>query len=158
MLALVVVLLVSNVVTIGALIVALRVRLGSELPPDPALAQALPAARGSAGHPRRVISVEIHNPIELAGHRNRMFGIAGSFVPDLTRRVVYDQTAKMLRDGLAENRVVADVRVHALIAPPPARPAAPPAPVVAPAPVADLSPLAPEFADEGAAEVGQPEQ
>jgi hypothetical protein len=150
MLALVVVLLVTNAVTIGALVYALRVRLGRESPPEPALANALPPAKGAAGAPprsRRVISIEIHNPLELAGQRNRMFGIAGSFVPDLTRRVVYDQTARLLRDGLAEHRVVADVRVHVFAAAPVQGGPQPIAPDVRPA-VVDLSPLAAEFAEE----------
>jgi hypothetical protein len=104
-----------------------------------------------------VISIEIHNPIELAGHRNRMFGIAGSFVPDLTRRVVYDQTARLLRDGLAAQRVVADVRVHAFGAGTSATAITDSSPLPstsselvsnAPAPVAGLAPLAAEFADE----------
>jgi hypothetical protein len=43
-----------------------------------------------------------------------MFGIAGSFVPHLTRRIVYDQTVRQLRDQLAAHNVVADVRVHVL--------------------------------------------
>lgn len=155
MVALVIVLAVTNVVTAVALVAVWRLRLGAETPADPALSAAVPATRGPAtaeGRARRLISIEIHNPIELAGHRNRMFGIAGSFVPDLTRRVVYDQTAKLLRDGLAEHRVVADVRVHAFAAVPAA--AAPPASKVAsianPAPVADIAPLAPEFVDEDA--------
>jgi hypothetical protein len=158
MLALVIVLVVTNVVTVAALVVVLRTRLGAESPADPALADAMPPARGMAATPaargRRVISIEIHNPIELAGHRNRMFGIAGSFVPDLTRRVVYDQTARLLRDGLAAQRVVADVRVHAFGAGTSATAITDSSPLPstsselasnAPAPVAGL---AAEFADE----------
>ncbi len=166
MLALVIVLVVTNVATVAALVVVLRTRLGAESPADPALADAMPPARGMAAAPaargRRVISIEIHNPIELAGHRNRMFGIAGSFVPDLTRRVVYDQTARLLRDGLAAQRVVADVRVHAFgtaapvaalteSTPSPSKPSESTSPGLAtdaPAAVAGLAPLAAEFADE----------
>jgi hypothetical protein len=173
MLALVIVLLVTNVATIGALIVMLRVRLGGESPAEASFADALPPARGMAAAPgdrgRRVISIEIHNPIELAGRRNRMFGIAGSFVPDLTRRVVYDQTAKLLRTKLAEYQVVADVRVHAfgaVTAPsatgagthatagagsvPTTAAAAMPLTVDGSAGVVGLAPLAAEFDDEDA--------
>ena len=152
MLALVIVLLVTNVVTVAALVVALRVRLAPESPPDAAVADALPPARGNAAaesRARRLISIEIHNPIELAGQRNRVFGIAGSFVPDLTRRVVYDQTAKVLREQLAERRVVADVRVHAFAA---VRDhsvsVTASAAVEGAAPVAGIAPLAAEFAEE----------
>jgi hypothetical protein len=46
-----------------------------------------------------------------------VFGIAGSFLPELTRRIVYDQTAKILRRQLVEHDVVADVSVHVVQAP-----------------------------------------
>src|SRR4051794_2184605 len=68
---------------------------------------------------RRIITIEILNPIELAGTRGRLAGIAGSLAPGITRRVVYDQAIKNLRRQLAEERVVADVRVHTVS---PARP------------------------------------
>jgi len=162
MLALVIVLVVTNVVAVAALIAALRIRLGQESPPEPALADAVTPARGPSGGPggrsRRLISVEIHNPIELAGHRNRMFGIAGSFLPDLTRRVVYDQTARLLREGLAEHRVVADVRVH-VFAGAPASAASHAAPIVEPAgpplPAAAAAEIAPrefDYAEDEAAD------
>jgi hypothetical protein len=160
MLALVIVLVVTNVVTVAALVVALRIRLGHEAPPEPAFADAVTPGRGGAGvagvpgaRGRRVISVEIHNPIELAGHRNRVFGIAGSFVPDLTRRVVYDQTARLLREGLAEHRVVADVRVHVFAAPAqPAAVAEPPAHPLTPPAVAEITPRAFDYPEDEAAD------
>ncbi len=43
-----------------------------------------------------------------------MFGIAGSIAPRITRRVVYDQTVKILRQQLEVHRVIADVRVHTM--------------------------------------------
>ena len=149
MLALVIVLVVTNVVTVAALVVAVRGKLAPE-EPDAALTETLPPARGVAAgetRPRRLISIEIHNPIELAGQRNRMFGIAGSFVPDLTRRVVYDQTAKVLREQLAERRVVADVRVHAFAAAPGAA-RTEPTTVDVPSVAAELAPLVTRPDDE----------
>jgi hypothetical protein len=61
---------------------------------------------------RRVITIEILNPIELAGTRGWWAGIAGSLAPGLTNRVVYDQAIKLVRTQLADHDVVADVRLH----------------------------------------------
>jgi hypothetical protein len=63
---------------------------------------------------RQFVSVEILNPIELASTRGRVLGLAGSFAPGFTRRLVYDQTMKTLRHELNERGVVADVHVHAI--------------------------------------------
>ncbi|MDP9117554.1 MAG: hypothetical protein M3O28_09960 [Actinomycetota bacterium] len=141
MLILLSVLVVTNMLTAAALL-RMRLRRGAagqardspspeSQAPDPQVLAALAAAsRGqpAVGRSRRFISIEILNPIELAGARNRVFGIAGSFVPDLTRRVVYDQTLKILRTQLVEHQVVADVRVHTLR----------PAPDGSPAPYPDV--------------------
>ena len=64
---------------------------------------------------RRVITIEILNPIELAGSRGWWAGIAGSLAPGLTNRVVYDQAIKLVRRQLADHDVVADVRLHVLV-------------------------------------------
>lgn len=125
MLALVVVLVATNIVTVVAFVVYLRRRTtqsAGETTPDPRVAEMLAAAAAAraagagptAGGTRRIISIEILNPLELAGVRGRVFGIAGSFVPHLTRRIVYDQTVRQLREQLAAHHVVADVRVHVL--------------------------------------------
>ena len=128
MIALVVVLVVTNLATLGALGWLLRqwlVRATEEAQAAPdvevtALLTTEVDPAGSGG--RRLISIEILNPIELAGTRSRLAGLAGAVAPGLTRRLVYDQVVKNLRRQLAEQQVVADVRLHAL--PPPAgRPA-----------------------------------
>ncbi|HEV7206842.1 MAG TPA: hypothetical protein VGN18_19715 [Jatrophihabitans sp.] len=149
MLVLVIVLVVTNLVTLGAL-GYLHLRPDDERGPDAAAAAALdrtppPAV---AGGTRRLISVEILNPIELAGTRGRIVGIAGSLAPGLTRRIVYDQTLKILRRQLVEQQVVADVRLHTLrLVPstPPPSPARPPAPLPESTPfvdeIVDLTPL-----------------
>jgi hypothetical protein len=59
-----------------------------------------------------VITIEILNPIELAGTRGWWAGIAGSLAPGLTNRVVYDQAIRLVRTQLADHDVVADVRLH----------------------------------------------
>jgi hypothetical protein len=59
-----------------------------------------------------VITIEILNPIELAGTRGWWAGIAGSLAPGLTNRVVYDQAINLVRTQLADHDVVADVRLH----------------------------------------------
>jgi hypothetical protein len=119
-----VVLVVTNLLTLGALAyVALRP--APHPRPDEAVARVLdqrpPIASSSAT--RRVISVEVLNPIELAATRGRMAGLAGSLAPGLIRRVVYDQTLKTMRRQLSEEGVAADVRLHVLR--PPDRPEPP---------------------------------
>ncbi|WP_375477677.1 hypothetical protein [uncultured Jatrophihabitans sp.] len=105
----------------------LLLRMSAQPRPDPTLARNLDRALAgptSSSSPRRVITVEIRNPIELAAGRGRLAGIAGSLAPGLVRRLVYDQTIKHLRDQLAAERVVADVRLHVIApSPPPLRPA-----------------------------------
>jgi hypothetical protein len=108
-------LVVTNLVTLTALV---RLYLQPlDLPgPDPAVAAELdttPAA-GRTPSTRRLISIEILNPAELAATRGRLAGLAGSVAPKLTQRIVYDQTVKILREQLVAQQVVADVRLHTL--------------------------------------------
>jgi hypothetical protein len=126
---LLVLLIVTNLATLGAL--AWFFLRPTDVPrPDAALAGSLDAAprpAPSSGATRRVITIEILNPIELAGTRGRIAGIAGSLAPRITRRIVYDQAMKLVRRQLAEEHVVADVRLHVLRPVPTStpRPAAP---------------------------------
>lgn len=125
MVVLVILLIVTNLVTIGLLAYVAFWPPG-EAGPDPRLAQALDGSLPrtvSATGTRRVISVEVLNVIELARTRGRLAGLAGSLVPGLTARIVYDQTIKTMRRQLVEEQVVADVRLHTLRPLPPARPA-----------------------------------
>jgi hypothetical protein len=113
MLVLVIVLIVTNLVTLGVL--ARYVLRPVEQPaPDAALAASVSARRApvSSTGTRRVITIEILNPIELAGTRGRLVGIASSLAPGITHRIVYDQALKSVRRQLADERVVADVRLH----------------------------------------------
>lgn len=128
MLVLVIVLVVTNVIALGAL---LWLRLQPAEPPelDASVAGSLsPALRppSSTSGTRRFITIEILNPIELAGSRGRWAGIAGSLAPGITRRIVYDQALKTVRRHLSDEDVVADVRLHVIrpVEAPPRRPPA----------------------------------
>jgi hypothetical protein len=113
-LVLVIILVVTNLVTLGVLGWFL-LRPTEQPAPDEKLARAISAAAGASSSSvasRRLITVEVLNPIELAGTRGRLVGIAGSLAPGITRRLVYDQVLKTLRRKLSEERVVADVRLH----------------------------------------------
>jgi hypothetical protein len=128
----VVVLLITNLVTLGALVALWRNRNPEPEPggPDETFTAARPA--GLTGRSRRLISVEVLNPIELVGSRGRVAGLAGSLAPGIARRVVYDQVLKTLRRELADKQVIADVRLHHL------RPA--PAPKAARTPALEAEP------------------
>lgn len=113
---LVVVLVATNLAALAALVVSRRAAM---LPPGIA---ATPPPGAATNRVRRLITVEILNPIELAAARGRVAGIAGSVVPEVTRRIVYDRAAKILKRDLAGYDVVADVRIHT-VRPPRAEPA-----------------------------------
>jgi hypothetical protein len=113
-LILLLILIVTNLVTLGVLGWYL-LRPVEHPRPDETLARSLhrhqrPAV--SASNTRRVITIEILNPIEVAGTRSRWAGIAGALAPGITHRVVYDHAMRIVRKQLARERVVADVRLH----------------------------------------------
>jgi len=112
-LVLVLVLVGTNLLTLG-LLVRWRLRPVDHPTPDPVVAASIEAMRPatSTSSTRRIITIEILNPIELAGTRGRLAGIAGSLAPGITRRIVYDQAIRNLRHQLVQERVVADVRLH----------------------------------------------
>jgi hypothetical protein len=110
------VLIASLLAVVAVLLLALR--RGLDLDPvvvDESTHHAVAIAR-SSGAARRVISVEVLNPIELAASRGRILGFAGSLAPGLTRRIVHDQVVKQLRVMFAEHGVVADIQVHSFSA------------------------------------------
>jgi hypothetical protein len=117
MIVLVILLIVTNLGTLGMLLRGRRRSPAADQAAEPGLRAALDAtapAVAAATGTRRLISIEILNPVEVAGTRGRVLGVAGSLAPGLTRRIVYDQVAKILRSQLGERQVVADVRVHTL--------------------------------------------
>jgi hypothetical protein len=117
LIAVVIVLVVTNLLSVAAAIWLWRERTAGEPAPAPeiaALLDTIAAQPTAVSGVRRIISVEILNPLDLAGTRGRVVGIAGSFAPSITRRVVNEQAVKTLRRQLAEQHVVADVRLHTL--------------------------------------------
>lgn len=79
---------------------------------SPVESMPVPLERSFAGGRKRVLVVDILNPLELATAQHKLAGLAGSFVPDTVRSIVYDQAAKITRDKLAEHQVEADVQVQ----------------------------------------------
>jgi hypothetical protein len=119
-LALVIVLVVTNLVT--ALLLLLRLRRGP-VSGDEAEVFEAPRPPGMRDRDRRLLTIEVLNPLELATARGgRIAGLAGSIAPGLTRRIVYDQVFKILRRELDRMGVHADVRLHTLRPVPRSRP------------------------------------
>jgi hypothetical protein len=78
-----------------------------------------PRPAGMRGSDRRLITVELLNPMELAVARGgRIASLAGTVAPGWTRRLVYEQTLRILRRELHEQDVLADVRLHSVRAVP----------------------------------------
>jgi hypothetical protein len=111
-LVLVVVLAATNVITLAVLLWNARsARVSGEV----AEVFEAPRPAGVHGNDRRLITVELLNPIELATARGgRMATLAGTVAPGWTRRLVYEQTLRILRRELQDKDVLADVRVHSL--------------------------------------------
>lgn len=77
---------------------------GPPLPPD------LVATFGSGS--RRMLAVEILNPVELATRQVKAAGLLGAVRPGLLTKIVYDQAVKQIVTQLEDEGVQADVRVH----------------------------------------------
>jgi hypothetical protein len=76
-----------------------------DAPPAPAV-PAIPA--------RRMITIEILNPLELASSQVRAASLVGSWKPDTITKIVYSEAAKQIVAQLAEEGVVAEVQVHSV--------------------------------------------
>lgn len=61
----------------------------------------------------RLLSIRILNPLELASAQSKAAAMLHRVRPALLSKMVYDQAAESLRERLADEGVVAEVRVHA---------------------------------------------
>lgn len=82
-----------------------------ELEPYRPLPEELEAAF-TAGR-RRVITIEILNPLELAATKSRFGGVAGALAPRALRKLVYEQTVREMKLQMVEEGVAAEVGLHA---------------------------------------------
>lgn len=69
---------------------------------------------GSRGIPAEVITIEIHNHVELAAERTGLARPLHRVAPGLIRSLVHKETVKLLRRELADQGVDADVRLRRL--------------------------------------------
>ena len=53
------------------------------------------------------------NPLEVAAKRVKLASVVGSVAPSVIAKVVYEQTARIMRNQLSLQGVVAEVRLHA---------------------------------------------
>ena len=105
-------LLVVDVAVLAVVLV--RGRLRPPPPPEHGEVFVAPRPTGLRGRDRRLLTIEIIDPSEVAATRGRALGLVGSLAPNLVRRVVYDQTRKIVLRELAAQGVRADVRLHTL--------------------------------------------
>lgn len=61
----------------------------------------------------RLLSIRILNPLELASAQTKVATMLHKVRPALLSKMVYDQAAESLRERLADEGVVAEVKVHA---------------------------------------------
>ncbi|UDY22346.1 hypothetical protein [Nocardioides sp. Kera G14] len=72
---------------------------------------AAPAVPGDLG-PRRLITIEILNPLEVAAKHSRAAKLLGGVTPAMISRIVYDQASTQILETLEEEGIAAEVRVH----------------------------------------------
>jgi hypothetical protein len=61
---------------------------------------------------RRLITVEILNPLEVAASQSRAARLLVGLTPAMITKIVYDQASAQILEGLEEEGVAAEVRVH----------------------------------------------
>jgi hypothetical protein len=62
---------------------------------------------------RRVLVIEILNPIEVARSRSRASAVLAAMAPDKLRKLVVEQTAREMGEQMLAEGVETDIRVHA---------------------------------------------
>ena len=75
------------------------------MPPD------LEAALGDGT--RRLLVVEILNPLDVALSRNKAAGVVAAMAPERLRRIVLEQAAREMVTEMAAEGLEVEVRVHA---------------------------------------------
>lgn len=96
--------LLTRARTLGRITADLSRRLAA-VPVSEAVPVTVPAGR-------RLITVEILNPLEVAGRESRAGGLVGTLAPSLVTRIVYDQASQQILDGLSAEGVDAQVQVR----------------------------------------------
>jgi hypothetical protein len=81
------------------------------LTPSPPLPPDLEASFGAGK--RRLLVIEILNPIQLARSRSRASTLLAAMAPDRLRKLVIEQTAKEMREQMQAEGVEVEIRVHA---------------------------------------------
>lgn len=62
---------------------------------------------------RRVLVIDVLNPLEIALSRNRAAGVLAAMAPERLRRIVLDQAAKEMAEQMATEGLEVEVSVHA---------------------------------------------
>jgi hypothetical protein len=61
---------------------------------------------------KRLLVVEILNPLELAAEKHRLAEVAGGLAPAAVRKMVYEVAAKITKEQLEKQGVHATVEIH----------------------------------------------
>lgn len=81
------------------------------LEPAPPMAPDLEALLGSGT--RRLLVVEILNPLDVALSRNRAAGVLAAMAPERLRKIVVEQASREMVAEMADQGLEVEVRVHA---------------------------------------------
>ena len=81
------------------------------LEPAPPMAPDLEAVLGSGT--RRLLVVEILNPLDVALSRNRAAGVLAAMAPERLRKIVIEQASREMVAEMADQGLEVEVRVHA---------------------------------------------
>lgn len=81
------------------------------LEPAPPMAPDLESVLGSGT--RRLLVVEILNPLDVALSRNRAAGVLAAMAPERLRKIVIEQASREMVAEMADQGLEVEVRVHA---------------------------------------------
>jgi hypothetical protein len=83
----------------------------SLLEPAPPMAPDLEATLGAGN--RRLLVVEVLNPLDVALSRNKAAGVLAAMAPERLRKIVLEQASREMVAEMAEQGLEVEVRVHA---------------------------------------------